>query len=267
MIMRYTYKYITSSTFSPAIGWHFFKLRAVPCTNEFQRVVSGSLEVMPHARVLSSVDGLGNAVQWGSIEDDHTAFRVESEGEVEQLAPYVLHEKPAPYYLTPTHLTTLNDADQVTARLRAEGKLTDKAEAFALASEVMRVVNQYITYTPAHTTTSTTAAEVWADPRGVCQDYAHVMIALCRALGLHARYANGLIVGEGQTHAWVEVSDGRQWQAFDPTHNVSPQWGYIKIAHGRDADDCPTNRGRFYAWTCETQTVLTQISATSPAEH
>lgn len=264
--IKYRYSYLTQSEFTPAVTWHFFKLRAVPCSNEFQRVVSSRLEVLPSCRVSHSVDGQGNAVQWGSFDAEHAAFSVASEGEVEQIGPYVLHEAPAPYYLTATRLTSLPAADaevrELRSRLGASG-----GSVFGLAAEVMHHVHRRIAYTPCHTTTATTAAEVWADGRGVCQDYAHVMIALCRLLGLHARYANGLIGGDGQTHAWVEVSDGHEWRAFDPTHDESPQWGYIKIAHGRDADDCPTNRGRIYAWTREQMTIHVTAFTVSDDTH
>ena len=68
------------------------------------------------------------------------------------------------------------------------------------------------------------------------------------------------VIGEGETHAWVEVSNGKVWYAYDPTHDKIVRWDYIKIAHGRDADDCPTNRGRFYSWTNETMSVICSLT-------
>jgi len=239
----YQYSFITASTFVPAIEWHFFKLRAVPCDNEFQRVISSQLEISPLCRWQTGVDGQGNAIQWGSCQTSHDSFRVASQGSVEQTRPYLIHEVPAPYYLASTHLTTCTP------------EMLRWARQWHTAVEVMHAVHQHIHYQPCTTTTATTAAQVWAHPQGVCQDYAHLMLALCRAIGLPARYVNGFIQGEGQTHAWVEVSDGTVWHPYDPTHDLQPEWGYIKIAHGRDADDCPNNRGRFYSWTRETLTV------------
>lgn len=233
------------------VEWHFFKLRAVPCNNEFQHVTESRLEVTPDAHLCHSTDGQGNAAQWGSIGDWHGHFRVESAGEVEQTLPYAIHESPALYYLTPTRLTSC------TPEMPQQAAGDD---TFETARSLMHLVHSHITYTPCHTTTATTAADVWHDPYGVCQDYAHLLIALCRASNIHARYVSGFIEGEGQTHAWVEVSDGSKWLAFDPTHDCEVQWGYIKIAHGRDADDCPINRGRFYGWTTETMCVSTRIT-------
>jgi transglutaminase-like putative cysteine protease len=90
----------------------------------------------------------------------------------------------------------------------------------------------------------TTAAEAVAGGIGVCQDYAHVMIAACRAVGLPARYVSGHLLGEGGSHAWVEVlrrEPGRKgsWvvEAWDPTHDRPAERGYITVAVGRDYAD------------------------------
>lgn len=206
------------------------------------------MEIAPDCHWQQCCDGQGNLIQWGSCEAVHNRFRVVSVGRVEQFAPYLIHETPAPYYRTQTRLTSCT------------AEMVEWAQRCQDAAEVMHAVHQHITYQPCCTTTATTAAEVWSDGRGVCQDYAHLMLAVCRALGMAARYVNGLIEGEGQTHAWVEVSDGEVWLPYDPTHDVQPTWGYIKIAHGRDADDCPTNRGRIYSWTRETMTVEAKVT-------
>ena len=255
--MIYRYRYVTHSSFSPAIEWHFLKLRAIPCNNEFQRVGAHDLVITPACHLCHSKDGQGNAVQWGSFDAVHDSFEVVSEGVVVQTEPYLLHEKPAAYYLASTRLTEYTEVMREYAK---DGVRKASAEPFIQALCLMHAVHAHLNYTPCHTSTTTTAKDVFTDPRGVCQDFAHLMIALCRALGIHARYVNGFIAGEGQTHAWVEVSDGQVWRAYDPTHDIAPSWGYVKIAHGRDADDCPTNRGRIYSWTQETMTVSAVIS-------
>jgi len=262
--MVYQFSYITESVFVPEVEWHFFKLRALPCENEFQKVRQSRLTVTPACQVHCNLDGQGNAVQWGTISEDHGSFAVASEGEVEQTRIYALHEVPAPYYLAGTPLTQWNEDMQHVARNLTEAISSENhdcgGESFVIAQTLMHFVYNYMTYLPGHTTTTTTAQDAYLDPCGVCQDYAHLLIALCRSVGIHARYANGFIAGEGQTHAWVEVSDGQVWLPFDPTHNLIPQWGYVKIAHGRDAGDCPTNRGRFYGWTSEQQTVVCRLT-------
>lgn len=105
----------------------------------------------------------------------------------------------------------------------------------------------------------TTAADAFASRMGVCQDYAHLMVALCRAAGFHARYVCGLMMGEGQTHAWVEVYDGLCWYAFDPTNDTAVATGFIKIAHGRDALDCSVSRGVYTGISNQTTNVSVTV--------
>ena len=95
-----------------------------------------------------------------------------------------------------------------------------------------------ISYAYGITSVKTTAAEALAGKQGVCQDSAHIMLAICRACNLPARYVSGHLLGEGGTHAWVEVllphPDGEGYVAwpFDPTHGNEPGLNYITIAVG-----------------------------------
>jgi transglutaminase-like putative cysteine protease len=110
-----------------------------------------------------------------------------------------------------------------------------------------------LTYQYGVTGVRTDAASALAGGRGVCQDYAHVMLALCRAAGLPARYVSGHLVGEGGSHAWVEVvvddrlgTSGRTVAvAFDPTHNRRATRGYFTVAIGRDYTHVAPTSGRF----------------------
>ncbi|HYM65774.1 MAG TPA: transglutaminase family protein [Patescibacteria group bacterium] len=139
----------------------------------------------------------------------------------------------------------------------ADERITDAASRFAaesewglpLADRINDWVYQSMTYRYGVTGVRTTAAEALAVGAGVCQDYAHVMLAACRACGLPARYVSGHMLGQGGTHAWVEVvlpaADGSGdliASAFDPTHASRGGLGYVKIAVGRDyADVAPTS--------------------------
>lgn len=235
---RYAFRYTTEATFRPAVERHFFKLRAMPMECAFQHVVEAGLTVDPPCGVTYSKDGFGNDVQWGGYDSAHAYFRVECHGIVECLRYAIPDACPGGMYLMPSALTEPSDGIR---RMAGAG----------CAEGIMHAVHGHIGYARFATGNMTTAAEVYDKGRGVCQDYAHLMIAACRAAGLPARYVNGLMLGEGETHAWVEVHDGRQWQGFDPTHDRRIGWGYVKLAHGRDVGDCPSNRGRFYGLTGE----------------
>ena len=104
------------------------------------------------------------------------------------------------------------------------------------------------------TTYRTPAAEALKLGRGVCQDFAHIMITLCRLCNLPARYVSGHMLGEGGTHAWVEVllsiaeqPDKALVVPFDPTHEREASLSYITIAIGRDYFDVAPTSGSFRA--------------------
>ena len=152
-----------------------------------------------------------------------------------------------PHLVRPSRLTRPDDALVETARhLSADG-----APALELAERINHWVYQAMAYTPGVTTVKTTAAQALALGRGVCQDYAHVMLALSRLCRLPARYVSGHLVGEGGSHAWVEVvvPDASRYGrvmavAFDPTHDRRAGAGYVTVAVGRDyADVAPTSGG------------------------
>jgi transglutaminase-like putative cysteine protease len=123
-----------------------------------------------------------------------------------------------------------------------------------LAERVCIWTHDAMTYRHGVTDVATTAATALTGGEGVCQDYAHVMLALCRAAGLGARYVSGHLVGEGGSHAWVEVvvsdpadpSAGRPMAvAFDPTHERRAERGYFTVAVGRDYADVAPTSGTF----------------------
>jgi transglutaminase-like putative cysteine protease len=136
---------------------------------------------------------------------------------------------------------------------RAAHELADSAEwGLPLADSINDWVYQSMTYQHGVTGVRTTAAQALEIGSGVCQDYAHVMLALCRACGLPSRYVSGHLLGQGGTHAWVEVvlptKDGTGdaiASAFDPTHASRGGLGYVTIAVGGDYSDVAPTSGTY----------------------
>jgi transglutaminase-like putative cysteine protease len=164
--------------------------------------------------------------------------RVQSEGPV-RLSAESLSD---PRLLRATPLTAADD------RLRdLASDLLDPADTpRERADRLCRAVHDAMTYEYGVSTPSTTAAEALAGGRGVCQDSAHVMLALCHIVGLPARYVSGHLLGQGGTHAWVEaiVPEGDQAMAvpFDPCSGTGVSARYLTVATGRDyADVRPTS--------------------------
>ena len=122
------------------------------------------------------------------------------------------------------------------------------------AERVCSAVHAAFTYRNGTTTTRTTAAEALAGGVGVCQDYAHVMIAVMRHLGIPTRYVSGHLIGQGGTHAWVDVvvpgnrADGGLGAvavAFDPCNDKRAGAGHLTVAVGRDYTDVAPTSGSF----------------------
>jgi transglutaminase-like putative cysteine protease len=107
-------------------------------------------------------------------------------------------------------------------------------------------VNRHVTFDYMKARPTRTAAETFREQSGVCRDFAHLAVTLCRCMNIPARYCTGYIsdVGLPPPHgqmdlaAWMEVYLGGAWRVFDPRNNA-PRWGRVLMGHGRDAADVP----------------------------
>lgn len=138
-----------------------------------------------------------------------------------------------------------------------EPSLESGKDSMVLVEELMNRVYSEFEYDPGATDTSTPMQEVLEKKRGVCQDFAHIMISALRRVGIPVRYVSGYLEtlpppgqeklqGADATHAWIEAySKKTGWIGFDPTNNKAPAHQHIKIAHGRDYFDVQPLRGMF----------------------
>ena len=176
----------------------------------------------------------------------------------------VISPAEAQYFLAPTPLTMPDDRIRVIAsQLRSEA-----TSEHDLAQRISDWVYGAMRYKSGITTVKTSAAEALALGQGLCQDYAHLMLATCRTAGLPARYVSGHLLGEGGSHAWVEVflpmQGGLGAFAFDPTNKRQPHLGYVTVAVGRDYRDVSPTSGSFTApyngqLTCSKRAGLTLV--------
>jgi transglutaminase-like putative cysteine protease len=191
---------------------------------------------LPQIGMSRYVDGFGNMCRRATISprvDNAVAFVLEVEAGTDGSArPYdtVIDRG----YLRHTRLTAPDGA--ITELVSGSGD----PDAGSLCARVHRSLEYVWGFTGVHTT----ASEALAGGRGVCQDYAHVMLAACRTAGVLARYVSGHLAGEGGSHAWVEVlhpSTHRRdaWiaEGWDPTHNRRTNDDYLVVAVGRDYED------------------------------
>lgn len=227
-------------------------LRCLPAEEAFQQIHCEDFKLTDSFWHRKGQDGFGNRVVSGGTSDRHSILEYTSSGIVKTSTYCIPDANPHPMFRLPSPLTMPDEDMRMLMPVLTGDVLTD---CRSIASRV----HEHIDYTPGATTILTCAGDVFRLKRGVCQDYAHLMIALCRMAGLHARYVCGLMQGEGSTHAWVEVHDGQCWYAFDPTNNTAIATGYIKLAHGRDALDCPVSRGTYIGITTEEITISTKV--------
>jgi len=171
-----------------------------------------------------------------------------------------------------------------TALTRPDGELSGVARELAaasssaldLAERICGWTRHSLTYGHGVTGVHTTAAEALAGRVGVCQDYAHVMLAVCRAAGLRARYVSGHLIGEGGSHAWVEVvvtdpsggdADRTVAVAFDPTNERRADRGYFTVAVGRDYADVAPTSGTFEGTGPGLLSARKRLTPADPSRH
>ncbi|MDZ4765129.1 MAG: transglutaminase family protein [Chloroflexota bacterium] len=198
-----------------------------------------------------AVDRFGNRVLELEVSEADRVVSFEAHMNVECAAHDVhrpaISPAEAAYFLHPTPLTMPDDHIALIAR-QARSTATTEHD---LAQQINNWVYEAMRYTSGVTTVKTSAADVLARRQGLCQDYAHLMLAICRAASLPARYVSGHLLGEGGSHAWVEVfiptQGGLSAVAFDPTHKRQPHLGYVTVAVGRDYQDVSPTSGSFTA--------------------
>ena len=252
------YQFVTEVNFQKPIYRHQFLLRCIPRECMFQRIVESGYTVEGATWLAEGTDAFGNSIVYGAIDTFHDRFSFSSEGRIEQRC-YQLNDPLLPCYKYPTPLTLPStDMMALAAKVLKEAPADDHLKQALMLSEALK---HQFTYSSGTTDTHTSAAEAFQQHHGVCQDFAHIFIALCRLADIPARYVNGFLLGEGASHAWVEIYDNARWRGIDPTQNHLISNGYIKIAHGRDADDCPLNRGIYMGHTDEN--MLIKVNVTS----
>jgi transglutaminase-like putative cysteine protease len=205
-------------------------------------------EPEPHSAT-EVLDQFGNRILVLEHRRIEKSFRLEMQLQVwksqaEIMASANLPDTGIGAFLLPSALCDLGaDVRELSTRIRNQHAT---ANAKQMADAFCATAHHSIKYVEGQTDTSTTASQALKSGIGVCQDYAHVMIALCRAAALPSRYVSGYGRSEGRMHAWVEVLCGDNWQAWDPTHNRRIGLREIAVAVGRDYRDVLPVEGTFH---------------------
>ena len=241
------FRYDLKIEFSAPVTHHSFTVKCVAQSDERQQILR------------QNQDSFGNSYIFGRTDPEHDLFHVTAEGltrtgAVESTAAGEGYQQGM--YLAQTPLTwpgpNLRHLFDVLGRYGRDDTL-ERSLRFQMG------LRERFSYEKGSTGIGTTAEEALAQGHGVCQDYSHILLSLCRQAGIPCRYVVGMLIGEGASHAWVEVLHQGRWYGLDPTNAVRVTDSHIKISHGRDYNDCLINQGVFTGSAAQKQSVSVQV--------
>jgi transglutaminase-like putative cysteine protease len=264
----YDIRHLTTYAYEYPVSFARCSLRLEPRNDDGQQLVSHSVEIRPRpADRTARYDFFGTHTESVLIETAHRHLRIDSRSRVKVARQAPGRAAPSPAWETVRDVafeaTSLGPSSPigyifasplvpVLAPVTAYAAASFPASGGALAGAVdlmHRIRNQF-RYDPKATVISTPLAEVFEKRHGVCQDFAHLMIAGLRGLGLPAAYVSGYLrtipppgqprlQGADATHAWVSLWCGAElgWIGFDPTNDLLVENDHIELAVGRDFSD------------------------------
>jgi len=284
--MIFSVRHTTIFRYEPAVRESIVEVRLQPRSDGDQRCLSFTLKVDPTANVMQYRDFSGNTVHHFDIAGAHTQLTVLAESAVEVQEAAVprpsncgewsdldAQVEAGDYWenLVPSHFARSTSAlEQLAKELNCERS----GNPLEFLSELNSAIYRLFAYVPQSTKVDSPIDEALTARQGVCQDFAHIMIALVRRLKVPCRYVSGYMFHreetekdrsvEGASHAWVEaLVPGLGWVAFDPTNNLVGGDRHIRVAIGRDYADVPPTRGVYKG---EAQSELSVTVTVSPAD-
>jgi transglutaminase-like putative cysteine protease len=287
--MLYTIRHHTRFTYSAPIAESVTEVRMHPRTSNYQQCSTFRLQVRPHAHIIDYTDHLNNTVHHFTQPGLHQSLSIVAESEVQ------VNSRPVP----PEALSMLA-WEQIDASL-ADGEnwemlspssfterterldglahaldVTRRRDPLSLLYELNSALHRTFAYDAKSTHVDSPIDEALQHRRGVCQDFAHIMLALTRNyLSIPSRYVSGYLYhrrddrsADGATHAWVEVwLPGLEWVGFDPTNNLLAGERHIEVAVGRDYRDVPPTRGVYKGNANSELAVTVRVRASQDPEH
>jgi transglutaminase-like putative cysteine protease len=251
--------------------------RMTPPTLPRQSVLESRISTDVPAPMWTYSDYWGTQVSSFDIQAPHHELVIRAQATVET-RPAAMLARPLPWavlreratgsrlleFLTPTRRTAVDEALAATARQR-----TASADPLEAADEITSWVSDRVAYVPGATEVQTSAQEAWDKSQGVCQDMAHLTVALLREVGLPARYVSGYLHPQpeaqpgdemaGESHAWVEFWVG-EWVACDPTNRAQVGERHVNVAIGRDYGDVPPLKGIYHGAPSSTMDVTVVVA-------
>ncbi len=266
--MRIRISHLTSYRYEkPAIGV-IQMLRLTPRNHDGQYVARWRIDVSTDCRLDQHEDAFGNITHAFTAEGPFSEFSVAVEGEVETrdtqgVVRGAVERFPPSLYLRETALTA---PDAGIAGFAAEIRTTAGGNVLDLLHLMLARLHRDMDCDPKSTHVATPAAEAFARKRGVCQDFAHVFIAVARSLAVPARYVGGYFHREDGAneqeagHAWAEAFvPSLGWVAFDPANGICATDAHVRVAIGLDYLGAAPLRGTRYGGAGEVLSVKVRV--------
>jgi len=267
--MFYSIRHITRFRYSQPVHESVMELRMQPRSEGPQALRNFQITSNPRAQLYAYTDYLGNAVYHFNVLRAHEELRIDVQAVVEvtprpavpQAADALEWQRYNPYNLTDDHFDLMEPSKfaQPSQALRAFALAHDLVEPQSDPLSALRRLSTSIhdafEYEVGVTQVHSPIDHALAEKRGVCQDFAHIMIAVARGWGIPTRYVSGYLhhrrkgqdrSGEDATHAWVEAYlPSLGWIGLDPTNDIEAGDRHIRVAVGRDYADVPPTRGTY----------------------
>ena len=268
--MRYEVRHVTEYRYDEPVRESVMELRMQPRHAAGQGLVSFEVEISPHAQVLSYLDAFGNVVHHFGVPHAHHTLDIFARSVVET------YGHPAPPPVAPADdwaalaseavrgewwdfLTQHGFASETPAlREFIAGRGLDafrKLDPLSALNALNRELYDAFDYEAGVTEPDSPIDHALLQGRGVCQDFAHIMITICRMWGVPARYVSGYLYTDQETHdrstpnathAWIEAFlPSLGWVGFDPTNDLITSERHLSVAIGRDYNDVPPSHGVF----------------------
>jgi transglutaminase-like putative cysteine protease len=283
--MFYSVRHTTRFVYSTPVSESMTEVRMQPRAEGGQRCLKFELHTQPRARILGYRDYLGNVVHHFDIPGKHSQLKITAEFTVE-----ITSAPPFPETLDASAWEALDAINQtgaywdylgpsqyafktqLLAELSRDLNLERRDDPLSLLREINTAIYESFDYKPQATSVDSPIDDALRMRVGVCQDFAHIMIALARELRIPCRYVSGHLYQEsngrdrsvsGATHAWVEAYlPEHGWVGFDPTNNLIAGVRHIRTAIGRDYADVPPTRGVFKGLAQSEMSVGVHVSPT-----
>jgi transglutaminase-like putative cysteine protease len=246
------------------------EVRLQPMDGGGQRCLDFNLELSHGVEARSYVDGYGNRVHYFNLVRPHTNLNVTSRSVVEtglELDPDISEELVLDFLRFRSPVKYIDGIRELAEKHSITEQASPEAVEAAL-DELTLSISRDFTYDRSVTTVYSTVDEVLTLRAGVCQDFAHLFIAVARAMGVPARYVSGYIHDPSQTghavasHAWAEAwVPGRGWIGFDATHPVRTAEHHVRLAVGRDYTDAAPTRGVYVGSATGTMAIRVKTKA------